>query len=210
MFKLAIFVSGGGTNLQAILDRIADGRLTDVEVACVVSSRPDAYAAVRAAKAGIPCHVVRRTDYPDLASYDQALLNLLDGQEIQLVVLAGFLSLLGPAFIHAYRHRIINIHPSLIPAFCGPGIYGLRPHELALDYGVKVSGATVHFVDEAYDSGPILLQKAVPVWDDDTPHSLQQRIMQEAEQEILPAAIALIAAGRVLVDGRQTKIREEE
>ncbi len=208
-FKIAVFVSGGGTNLQAILDRIHDGRLDRIAIACVISSRPDAFALVRAHKASIPAHVIRRADYLDLDAYDQALLDILADQAIQLVVLAGFLNLLGPRFVHAYRHKIINIHPSLIPSFCGPGLYGIRPHEAALAYGVKVSGATVHYVDEQYDEGPVILQKAVPVWDDDTPQSLQQRIMQEAEQEILPEAIALIAAGRVLVSGRRTIIRDD-
>jgi phosphoribosylglycinamide formyltransferase-1 len=210
MFRIAVFVSGGGTNLQAIIDHIGDGRLQGVEIVRVISSRNDAYATIRADKAGIPCEVIRRADYPNIDSYDQAILASLAGRDIHLIILAGFMNLLGPRFVQAYQHRIINIHPSLIPAFSGPGLYGLKPHEAALAYGVKVSGATVHYVDENYDEGPILLQKAIPVWDDDTPQTLQQRIMQEAEQELLPQAIALIATGRVRVDGRRTIIREEE
>ncbi|NCA97754.1 MAG: phosphoribosylglycinamide formyltransferase [Clostridia bacterium] len=206
MFKLAIFVSGGGTNLQAILDQIAAGHLPGVAIACVLASKPGTYAQVRAERAGIPCHVVARREFPDLVSYDQAILAALKPYAIDLVVLAGFLSLLGPDFIAAYRNTIINIHPSLIPAFCGPGLYGIKPHQAALAYGVKVSGATVHFVDEQYDEGPILLQKAVDILEGDTPEDLQQRIMTEAEQVILPQAIALIAAGRVQITDRRTQI----
>lgn len=209
MFNLAVFVSGGGTNLQAILDQIADGRLQNIGIACVVASREGTYAQVRAEQAGIPCRVISRKSFDDLAAYDQAVLDYLADRSIQLIVLAGFLSLLGPALVTRYHHRIINIHPALIPAFCGPGLYGLKPHEAVLAYGAKVSGATVHFVDELYDTGPILLQKAIPVRDDDTPQSLQQRIMQEVEQELLPRAVGLIASGRVRIEGRKTYILSE-
>jgi phosphoribosylglycinamide formyltransferase-1 len=184
MLDLAVFVSGGGTNLQAILDRIADGSLRDVRVACVIASRSDTHAEKRAEKAGIPCRVVRRKDFSSLAEYD-------------------------PDFVDAYRGRIINVHPSLIPSFCGTGMYGLKPHEAALEYGVRITGATVHFVDEHYDEGPIIVQKAVPVLQDDTPQSLQLRVMEEAEQVILPQAIALFAAGRLKIDGRKIIIEGE-
>ena len=206
MFQIAVFVSGGGTNLQAILDQIQAGMLPGVSVSCVVASKPGTYAQVRAEKAGIPCLVVARKAYAELEAYDQALLSALQPYRVDLIVLAGFLSLLGPKLVAGYRNRIINIHPSLIPAFCGPGLYGIKPHQAALDYGVKLSGATVHFVDEHYDEGPILLQKPVEILEGDTPESLQQRIMSEAEQVILPQAIALIAAGRVQIQGRRTHI----
>ncbi len=206
MFNLAVFVSGGGTNLQAILDQIESGLLPGVSIACVLASKPDTYAQIRAEKAGIPCFVIARKSFPDLAAYDQAILAALQPYAVDLVVLAGFLSLLGPGVVSCYRNRIINIHPALIPAFCGPGLYGIKPHQAALAYGVKVSGATVHFVDEHYDAGPILLQKAVDILEGDTPESLQQRIMIEAEQIILPQAIALIAAGRVRIEGRHVHI----
>lgn len=206
MFKLAIFVSGGGTNLQAILDQIRSGLLPGVSIACVLASKPDTYAQTRAELAGIPCFVIARKSFPDLAAYDQAILAALQPYSVDLVVLAGFLSLLGPGVVSGYKNRIINIHPALIPAFCGPGLYGIKPHQAALAYGVKVSGATVHFVDEQYDEGPILLQKAVDILEGDTPECLQQRIMIEAEQVILPQAIKLIAAGRVRIEGRRVHI----
>ena len=201
-FKIAVLVSGGGTNLQAIIDRIGDGSLPGISIVGVIASRSGIYAEHRARTAGLPFTVVNRKAYSDLAGYDQALLGALQSWQPDLIVLAGFLSLLGPGVIAAYRNRIINIHPSLIPSFCGPGLYGIRPHEAALEYGVKVSGATVHVVDENYDQGPIILQKAVDIHPDDTPQSLQLRIMQEAEQVILPQAIALFAAGRVRISGR--------
>ncbi len=209
MLNLAVFVSGGGTNLQAILDHLAARQLSGVRICCVIASKSGTYAEERAKGAGIPTLVISRRSYPDLAAYDQALLEALQPYSIGLVVLAGFLSLLGPDFIAAYPNKIINIHPSLIPSFCGPGFYGIKPHEAALAYGVRITGATVHFIDAQYDQGPIILQKAVPVLPEDTPKSLQQRVMKEAEQIILPQAIALFAAGRIEVHGRITKINEE-
>jgi phosphoribosylglycinamide formyltransferase 1 len=209
MLNIAVFVSGGGTNLQAILDRIGDGTLHDVRVACVIASRPDTYAQKRAISAGIPNRVIRRRDYETIAEYDREMLKALAPWSVGLVVLAGFLSLLGPDFISVYRGKIINIHPALIPSFCGTGLYGLKPHEAALAYGVKITGATVHFVDEHYDEGPIILQKAVPVLENDTPQSLQLRVMEQAEQVILPQAIALFAAGRLKTDGRRVIIEGE-
>ncbi len=208
-FPIAVFVSGGGTNLQAILDRIRDGRLDPVRVAVVIASNEHCQAIGRAERFGIPTRIIRRKDHPDQASYDQALLEALRPYAVSLVVLAGFLSLLGPDFIAAYPDGIINIHPSLIPSFCGPGYYGIRPHEAALEYGVKLTGATVHLVDGAYDHGPIILQRAVPVMPDDTPQSLQQRVMRDAEQVLLPRAIALFAAGRVRRSGRIIQIEKE-
>ena len=209
MLDLAVFVSGGGTNLQAILDQMSSGRLAGVRIRCVIASKPGTHAEQRAIHAGIPVLVIARKSYPDVADYDHALLAALRPYDIELVVLAGFLSRLGPDFIAAYANRIINVHPSLIPAFCGPGFYGIKPHEAALAYGVKVSGATVHFVDNQYDSGPIILQLAVAVLPDDTPQSLQSRIMQEAEQVILPQAIGLFAAGRIQVRGRTTRLADQ-
>ncbi|MDD2533726.1 MAG: phosphoribosylglycinamide formyltransferase [Eubacteriales bacterium] len=207
MFKIAVFVSGGGTNLQAIIDQIQSGHLTNVEIACVLASKTQTYAQTRAEKASLPCVVVRRSDYLKLSEYDEAILDAIKPFAVDLVVLAGFLSLLGPQFIANYRQRIINIHPSLIPAFCGPGLYGIKPHQAALDYGVKITGATVHFVDEHYDEGPVLLQRAVEIRTGDTAEVLQQRVMKEAEQIILPEAIGLIAAGHVQIEGRKTIIR---
>jgi phosphoribosylglycinamide formyltransferase-1 len=209
MFHIAVFVSGGGTNLQAIMDQIADGRLPGVRISCVIASRVGCQAEQRASAAGIPTAVIRKKDFADLADYDQALLDALRPWPVDLVVLAGFLSLLGPDFVAAYQDRIINIHPSLIPSFCGPGFYGIRPHEAALDYGVCITGATVHLVDLIYDNGPIVLQKAVAVHPDDTPQTLQQRVMTEAEQILLPQAIALFAAGRIERTGRRTRIKKE-
>lgn len=206
MLEIAVLVSGGGTNLQAIIDRIDDGSLKNVHIAGVIASRHGTFAEQRAARAGIPFMIISRKDFPDISAYDQAMLAAMQPMQPGLIVLAGFLSLLGPGLVSAYRNRIINIHPSLIPSFCGTGLYGIRPHEAALDYGVKVTGATVHVVNEHYDQGPIILQKAVDVLADDTPQSLQLRVMQEAEQVILPQAIALFAAGRIRFEGRKAII----
>ena len=196
--KIAVFVSGGGTNLQAIIDKIASGEIRNVEIAEVIASNDKAYAIERAAKAGIPSKVISKKVLGEEA-YVEATLTELNSLGVELVVLAGFLSMLGPRTVQAYANRIINIHPALIPAFCGKGMYGIRPHEAVLAKGVKVSGATVHFVNEHYDEGPIILQKAVDVLPDDTPETLQQRIMKECEQVILPEAINLIASGTIEV-----------
>lgn len=212
VLTLAVLVSGGGTNLQAIMDRIADQSLKNVRIAGVISSREGVYALDRARQAGIPTAVVSRSHYSNLDTYDQAMLNALDSiasEPIDLIVLAGFLSLLGAGLVHHYAGRIINVHPALIPSFCGPGMYGIRPHEAALARGVRVTGATVHLVDEVYDEGPIILQKAVSVLQDDTPQTLQLRVMKEAEQVILPEAIRLFAENRITIDGRKVRIREE-
>ena len=195
MFRIAVLVSGGGTNLQAIMDAIEQKKITDTEIAVVISNNADAYALTRAKNAGIATKCVSRKEIPDREAYDAALLSAVDEAKVDLVVLAGFLVVIPEAMIRAYRNRIINIHPSLIPSFCGTGYYGLKVHEAALKRGVKVSGATVHFVDEGTDTGPILLQKAVEVKADDTPEILQRRIMEEAEWILLPQAIQLLAHG---------------
>ena len=198
MLRVVVCVSGGGTNLQAILDAIAGGSLPDTEIVLVLSNNKNAYALARAKKAGVPTAVVSRADYADASLFEQALLETVDAAGPDLIVLAGFLVTIPRAMVEAYRMRIINVHPSLIPSFCGTGFYGLKVHEAALARGVKVTGATVHYVDEDMDTGPILLQKAVDVRKDDTPASLQKRVMEEAEWVILPQAIHMIARGEGL------------
>ena len=193
MFRIAVMVSGGGTNLQAIIDAIDSGKITDTEIAVVISNNADAYALERAKKAGINAVCVSRKEIPDREAYNKALIAAVDEANVDLVVLAGFLVVIPEEMIQKYRNRIINIHPSLIPSFCGTGYYGLKVHEAALARGVKVSGATVHFVDEGTDTGPIILQKAVEVKDGDTPEVLQRRIMEEAEWKLLPQAIQMLA-----------------
>ena len=197
MMNIAVLVSGGGTNLQAILESERRGENPNGKVTLVVASKPGVYALERAKNFGVPGVVVRRKDYATAEEFDAALLNVLREHHIDLVVLAGFLSVLGPSVIAAYPDRILNVHPSLIPSFCGPGFYGLRVHEAALARGVKVTGATVHFVNEVCDGGPILLQKAVEVQPGDTPETLQKRVMVEAEWQLLPKAIAMVCNGEV-------------
>lgn len=197
MMKIAVLVSGGGTNLQAILESERRGENPNGKVTLVVASKPGVYALERAASFGVPTAVVSRKDYATSEEFDAALLNVLQENGIELVVLAGFLSVLGPSVIAAYPNRILNVHPSLIPSFCGPGFYGLRVHEAALARGVKVTGATVHFVNEVCDGGPILLQKAVEIQPGDTPEVLQKRVMVEAEWKLLPRAIAMVCNGEV-------------
>ncbi len=206
MLRITVCVSGGGTNLQAIIDRIQDGTLRDVEIAEVISNNRGVRALDRAAAASVPGVCVSPSDYPDREAFNDALLAELQRSGCDLVVLAGFLVAIPPQVVRAFPGRIINIHPALIPSFCGKGYYGLKVHERALERGVKITGATVHFVDEDLDSGPILLQKAVAIRDDDTPEILQRRVMEEAEWELLPAAIGLIAQGRVRIEGRRTRI----
>lgn len=208
MLKLGILVSGGGTNLQAIIDKIHSGCLKNCCIETVVSSRPDAYALKRANMHGIPNTCISRKEFDSSEEYDNALLGHFRQYDIGLVVLAGYLSMLGEKFISGYKNRIINIHPSLIPSFCGKGYYGIIPHRKVLEYGVKVTGATVHFVDFEYDTGPIILQKPVMVNDDDTPEALQERVMQEAEWQILPEAIKLFSEGRLVLEGRRVRIKE--
>ena len=196
-------VSGGGTNLQAIIDAVDSGRITNTELVAVISNNKNAYALERAKKAGIRDIVVSPKDYESREAFNQALIETVDALKVDLIVLAGYLVVIPPEMIDRYENRIINIHPSLIPSFCGTGFYGLKVHEAALQRGVKVVGATVHFVDKGTDTGPIILQKAVAVEDGDTPKVLQQRVMEQAEWILLPQAIDDIANDRiVVVDGR--------
>jgi len=197
MTRIAVLCSGGGTNLQALIDAWHEGMFENGEIALVVGSRPGIFALERASDNSIPAVIVNRKDYHTADEYDEAMLIQLDRHHVDLVVTAGFLSLLGPRVLTAYEERIINIHPSLIPSFCGKGFYGLHVHKAALDYGVKVTGATVHMVNHIYDGGRILLQKAVEVMPDDTPESLQKRVMEEAEWEILPKAAAMFCRGEI-------------
>ena len=208
MLKLAVLVSGGGTNLQAIIDSIADGRITNAEIKVVISNNKNAYALERAAKAGIPAKAFSPKDFPDREAFNDALLQALIDSEADLVVLAGCLVVIPPKIVEHFKNRIINIHPSLIPSFCGKDYYGLKVHEGVLNRGVKVTGATVHFVDDGTDTGPIILQKAVEVHQDDTPKSLQLRVMEEAEWVIMPRAIDLIANGKVKVEGGKALIEQ--
>jgi phosphoribosylglycinamide formyltransferase-1 len=204
--KIAVFVSGGGTNLQAIIDNTKDGILKDIEIVLVLSSSKGAYALERAANNGIKSVVVSKKDFDSIEAWDEAVVSAVEESGAELIVLAGYLSLMGPKVVAKYSNRIINIHPALIPSFCGAGMYGIRPHQAALAKGVKVSGATVHFVNENYDEGPILLQKAIDVLPNDTPETLQKRIMQECEWKILPEAIRLIADGRVMIENNIARV----
>jgi phosphoribosylglycinamide formyltransferase-1 len=202
MLKIAVMVSGGGTNLQAIIDSIADGRITDTEIVGVISNNKNAFALERAEKAGIKNMAVSPKDYENREAFNTALLDTVNSLKPDIIVLAGFLVVIPEAMISAYENRIINIHPSLIPSFCGTGYYGLKVHEAALARGVKVVGATVHFVDKGTDTGPIIMQKAVNVENGDTPKLLQQRVMEQAEWIILPAVIDKLAHNKVhVVDG---------
>ncbi len=191
--KIAVMVSGGGTNLQALIDAEREGIITSGEISLVISNNATAYALERAGKAGIPTATVLRRDYASGEDFESALIKTLEDSDIELIVLAGFMSILSERFTSHFKDRIINVHPSLIPAFCGKGFYGLHVHEAALAYGVKVSGATVHFVNEIPDGGRIIMQRAVEVRDDDTPETLQKRIMTEAEWKILPLAAEEVA-----------------
>lgn len=208
MLKLAVLVSGGGTNLQAIMDAIDNGMITDTEISVVISNNPNAYALERARKKGIDGISISPKSYETREQFNEALLAGIQSYRPDLVVLAGCLVVIPKIMVDAYPNRIINIHPALIPAFCGTGYYGLKVHEAVLSRGAKITGATVHFVDDGTDTGPIILQKAVEVHQDDTPEVLQQRVMQEAEWVILPKAIDLIARGKVLVEGGLVRIQE--
>ena len=202
MLKVAVCVSGGGTNLQAIIDAVESGVITNTEISVVISNNKNAYALERAKNHNIEGVCISPKDYESRAEFNKAFLEKLDSYEVDLVVLAGFLVVIPPEMIAKYRNRIINVHPSLIPSFCGTGFYGLKVHEGALERGVKVTGATVHFVDEGTDTGPIILQKAVYIENGDTAEVLQRRVMEQAEWVILPKAIDLIANGKVsIVDG---------
>ena len=193
MLRVGVMVSGGGTNLQAILDAIDSGKITNAKVEVVISNNPGAYALERAKKHGIEALCISPKDYENRDAFNEAFLNKIDEYHLDLIVLAGYLVKIPAAMIEKYRNKIINIHPSLIPSFCGVGFYGLKVHEAALARGVKITGATVHFVDEGMDSGPIILQKAVEVEKGDTPEVLQRRVMEQAEWKILPKAIDMIA-----------------
>ncbi len=204
--RIAVLVSGGGTNLQALIDAEKTGLFGESKIALVVASKHGVYALERAANHGIASKVLVRRDYADIAAYSRALADLLTGEQIDLVVLAGFLTIIDEQVYKAFPNRIINVHPALIPSFCGKGYYGLHVHEAALAKGVKVSGATVHIVTPECDAGPIILQKAVEVWEDDTPETLQRRIMEEAEWKILPEAVKLFCEDRLVVKNNKVYI----
>ena len=206
--KIAVLVSGGGTNLQALID--AQGKvLNSGEITLVVSNARGAYALERAAKAGIATETIIKKDCGGQEGFETKLMEILDANGIEVIILAGFMTILTERFTSRYANRILNVHPSLIPSFCGEGFYGLKVHEEALKYGVKVTGATVHFVNEIPDGGKIIAQKAVAVREDDTPESLQKRIMEEAEWKLLPEAVALFCQGKIAVEGRRVIIKEE-
>jgi phosphoribosylglycinamide formyltransferase-1 len=210
MLNVAVLVSGGGTNLQALLDAQARGEIPGGRITLVVASKPGVYALERAHKAGVEAEVVSRRDYPTVDAFCDALLSTLEGHHIDLIVLAGFLSILNEKVVKTFENRIINIHPSLIPSFCGAGFYGLKVHEAALERGVKVTGATVHFVNAEPDGGPIILQKAVDILPGDTAEVLQKRVMEQAEWKLLPQAVALFCQGRLSVNGRTVTIKEAQ
>ena len=206
MKKIAVLVSGGGTNLQALIDAQARREINGGEISMVVSSVPDAYALERAKNAGIPGYVLDRKGYPSSQAMTSALVEKLRELSIDLVVMAGFMTIVTHELFEVYNNAVINVHPSLIPSFCGPGCYGLHVHEKALAYGVKVSGATVHFVTEECDAGPIILQRAADVLPEDTPETLQRRIMEQCEWKLLPQAVSLFCQDRLRVEGRAVRI----
>ena len=207
--KIAVLVSGGGTNLQALIDAQGRGELGNGKITLVIASKPGVYALERAANAGIEGRVLARKDYDSIAAYSKALADEMTAAGIDLVVLAGFLTIIDEQVYEAFPNRILNVHPALIPSFCGEGFYGLHVHEAALAYGVKLSGASVHFVSEECDGGPIIAQKAVPVLPGDTPEVLQKRIMQEAEWVLLPEAVSLFCQDRLEVRGRTVIVKEQ-
>ena len=209
MKRIAVLVSGGGTNLQALIDAQGGGKIVNGSITAVISSSPEAYALERAKQAGIPGYVLARRDYPSNRAMTVALVDKLRQLDIQLVVLAGFMTILTEEMVRAFPNAILNIHPALIPSFAGPGCYGLHVHEKALAYGVKLSGATVHFVSPECDGGPIVLQKAVEVLPDDTPEVLQRRIMEQCEWKLLPLAVSLFCQDRLAVEGRTVRILEK-
>ena len=207
--RIAVLVSGGGTNLQALIDAQSRGELGGGEIVAVISSKDGAYALERGAEAGIPGYVIPRKQFDSNRAMTVALVAKLKELEIDLVVLAGCMVIFTEELVAAYPNAIMNVHPALIPSFCGEGYYGLHVHEAALRYGVKVSGATVHFVSEECDGGPIIAQKAVPVMENDTPETLQRRIMEQAEWKLLPEAVSLFCQGRLSVEGRTVMIKEK-
>ena len=208
MLNIAVLVSGGGTNLQALIDAEKNGIIKNGSIKLVLSSKEGVYALERAKNANIKTEVVARKDYTDVEEYSMKLVEVLKANDIDLIVLAGFMTIITECVSRAFENRIVNVHPALIPSFCGKGFYGLHVHEAALEKGVKLSGATVHFVTEVCDGGPIILQKAVEVKDDDTPETLQRRIMEEAEWKILPEAVSLICQGKVKVINGKTIIEK--
>ncbi|MGN0489289.1 MAG: phosphoribosylglycinamide formyltransferase [Ruminococcus sp.] len=208
MKKIVVLVSGGGTNLQALINAEKSGIIKNGKITCVISSNPDAYALTRAKENNIDTAVILRKDYEKFEDYDNALTELINSKNADLVVLAGFMTILGHKVISAYENKIINIHPALIPSFCGEGFYGLNVHKAALSKGVKLSGATVHFVNEECDGGPIIMQKAVEVKNEDTPETLQKRIMEQAEWKILPMAVSLFCQDKIKVKNNITIIED--
>lgn len=208
MLRIGVLVSGGGTNLQAILEAIKTGEIPDASVALVISNKKNAYALTRARESGIATSIISRKAYANGAEFDQALSDALQSAQIDLILLAGFMAILGPGFFTHFEHRVMNVHPALIPAFSGPGYYGLKVHESVLATGCKVTGASVHFVTPEVDAGPLILQKAVDVQPDDNAESLQKRVMEEAEWKIYPQAVSLFAQGRLKVLGHHVIISQ--
>lgn len=208
MVNMGVLVSGGGTNLQKILDAQQGGGIPNGGVRVVIASRRDAYALERAKKAGVEAFALCRKDYPDVESYSEALIDALKSRGVELVVLAGFLTITGDNFVRAFENRIMNVHPALLPAFGGKGFYGLHVHEAVLERGCKLTGATVHFANEVCDGGPIILQKAVEVKEGDTPEALQRRVMEEAEWELLPRAVSLFCEGKLEVAQGKVHIKD--
>lgn len=208
MKNIVVLVSGGGTNLQALIDAQNNGEIKNGKISCVVSSNPNAYALERAKNNSIDTDIIRRKDYNSLDEYDKALTELLKSKNADLVVLAGFMTVLGSGVINTFENKIINIHPALIPSFCGKGFYGLHVHEAVLEKGVKITGATSHFVNEVCDGGPIIMQKAVEVKNEDTPEVLQKRVMEQAEWEILPKSVALFCDDKIIVVNNKTIVEE--
>ncbi|MGN0603115.1 MAG: phosphoribosylglycinamide formyltransferase [Oscillospiraceae bacterium] len=208
MKNIVVLVSGGGTNLQALIDAEKRGEIKGGRITCVISSKADAYALERAAKADIPTRVIARKEYADSVSYSKAILDALDSEKADLVVLAGFMIILDECVTKKYAYKIINVHPALIPSFCGEGFYGLKVHEKALEYGVKVSGATIHFVNEEADAGAIILQGTVNVENDDTPEVLQRRIMENVEWKLLPKAVSLFCQDKITIKDGKAYVNE--
>lgn len=206
MLKFAVMASGGGTDFQSLIDAVKAGQI-DAEICCLIASKPDIYAVERAKKAGIPVEIVQKKFFGSVEAFDRAILATLKRYLADFVVLAGYLNIVGPQTISAYKNKIINIHPALIPSFCGMGMYGSHVHEAVIAYGAKYSGATVHFVNEEADAGPIILQEVVPVLEDDTPEDLAARVLK-TEHQLLPRAVALMAGGKLRVEGRIVKILE--
>lgn len=206
MMNIAVLVSGGGTNLQALIDAQNSGKIKNGKITCVISSKPDVYALERAKKNNIPTKVIARKDYDSIQTYTAAVRDALIEVKADLVVYAGFMTILDSQIVEAFPYKMMNVHPALIPSFCGKGFYGLHVHDAVLESGVKVTGATVHFVTEDCDAGPIIAQKAIPVHNDDTSETLQKRVMEQCEWKILPEAVSLFCEGRIKINGNKTEI----